>query len=40
MTEVCVSAGAVACLDSIFRGIINPGDEVILLDPSYDCYRA
>lgn len=21
-------------------GLINPGDEVILLDPSYDCYAA
>lgn len=40
MTEVCVSAGAVSCLDAIFRAIINPGEEVILLDPSYDCYRA
>jgi len=35
-----VSAGAVSCLNSIFIGLVNPGEEVILLDPSYDCYRA
>ncbi|KAL4506698.1 hypothetical protein ABPG72_000269 [Tetrahymena utriculariae] len=39
-TNVCVSAGGVSCLNSIFLGLVNPGEEVILLDPSYDCYRA
>ncbi|EGR27897.1 hypothetical protein IMG5_187410 [Ichthyophthirius multifiliis] len=39
-TEICVSAGGVSVLNAIFLGILNSGDEVILLDPSYDCYRA
>ncbi|EGR29652.1 kynurenine-oxoglutarate transaminase, putative [Ichthyophthirius multifiliis] len=38
--NICVSAGGVSCLNAIFLGLIDPGDQVILLDPSYDCYRA
>jgi len=40
MTNFCVTPGAVAALNSAFFGLIDPGDEVILIDPSYDCYRA
>lgn len=39
LTNVCVGMGAVGCLNSLIQGIINPGDEVILIDPSYDAYR-
>ena len=38
MTNFCVSAGGVACINSTIMALVNPGDEVILLDPSYDCY--
>ncbi len=36
---MCVTAGAVAALNAAFLGLIDPGDEVVLLDPAYDCYR-
>lgn len=40
LTEVVVSSGAVSCLCSAIMGLLNPGEEMILMDPSYDCYRA
>jgi len=40
MSNVCVSAGAVACINAAILGLVEPGDEVICLDPSYDCYQA
>lgn len=39
MSEVVVGAGSTGCLFNCFQALLNPGDEVILLDPSYDCYR-
>jgi N-succinyldiaminopimelate aminotransferase len=39
-TEVTVTAGATEGLASVLLGLVNPGDEVILLDPSYDLYPA
>ncbi|KRW98636.1 Pyridoxal phosphate-dependent transferase [Pseudocohnilembus persalinus] len=38
--NIVVCNGGVAVLNSIFSSMINPGEEVILLDPSYDCYAA
>lgn len=35
-----MSNGGVSVLCAAFLSLIDPGDEVILLDPSYDCYRA
>lgn len=37
-TEVTVTAGASEGLAALLLGLVNPGDEVILLDPSYDLY--
>ena len=37
-TEVTVTAGASEGLAAALLGLINSGDEVILLDPSYDLY--
>jgi len=39
LTDICVTGGAVSALDAVFRSLIDPNDEVILFDPSYDCYR-
>lgn len=39
-TEVTVTAGCTEALAATFLGLINPGDEVILFDPSYDSYPA
>jgi len=36
--EVTIFSGATEALFSTLMGLINPGDEVILFDPSYDGY--
>ena len=36
--NVSVSNGAYGCLYSISQALINPGDEVIIIEPFYDCY--
>lgn len=37
-TEVMVTSGATEALADCFLGLINPGDEVVLLEPLYDSY--
>ncbi len=37
-TEITVTAGATEGLYSALTALINPGDEVIIFDPSYDLY--
>ncbi len=37
--EVIVSVGAYGSLSAAFDSLIRPGDEVIIFDPSFDCYR-
>ncbi|KXJ11237.1 kynurenine--oxoglutarate transaminase 3 [Exaiptasia diaphana] len=39
MNEIVVTVGAYEALYSTFMAFVNPGDEVILLDPCYDCYK-
>ena len=36
--EVTVTNGAAEALHSIMDGLIDPGDEVVLLEPSYEAY--
>ena len=36
--NVSISNGAYGCLYSISQTFINPGDEVIIIEPFYDCY--
>jgi len=36
--EVTVTAGATEGLAATLLGIVNPGDEVVLIEPSYDLY--
>ncbi|MCB2100220.1 MAG: aminotransferase [Rhodobacterales bacterium] len=38
-TEVMVTSGATEALASCLLGLINPGDEVVLIEPLYDCYH-
>ena len=38
-TEVIVTSGATEALAAAFLALLNPGDEVILLEPAYDSYR-
>ncbi len=37
-TETMVSTGATEGLAACFFGLIEPGDEVIVIEPLYDCY--
>lgn len=38
--EVTVTSGCTEALAATFLGLINPGEEVILIEPYYDSYRA
>ena len=37
-TEIMVTSGGTEALGSALLGLIEPGDEVILVEPLYDCY--
>lgn len=39
-SQVTVTSGCTEALAATFLGLINPGDEVILFEPAYDCYSA
>ncbi|MWB96398.1 aminotransferase class I/II-fold pyridoxal phosphate-dependent enzyme [Flavobacterium sp. GA093] len=39
-TEVLVTAGATQGIFASIQALVKSGDEVIILDPSYDCYEA
>jgi methionine transaminase len=38
--ELLVTAGATQAIFTSIQALVYPGDEVIILDPSYDCYIA
>lgn len=38
LAEVCVTVGASGALYSAIQALVEPGDEVVLLEPSYDLY--
>lgn len=39
-TEILVTAGATQAIFTTIQALINTDDEVIILDPSFDCYEA
>ena len=39
-TELLVTAGATQAIFTIITALVKSNDEVIILDPSYDCYEA
>lgn len=38
LNEVIVSVGAYGALSAAISSLIDHGDEVIIMDPSFDCY--
>lgn len=38
MSETLVTAGATEALSACFMGLLNPGDEALVIEPYYDCY--
>lgn len=38
-TEVLVTAGATQSIYATIQALVNSGEEVLILDPSYDCYE-
>nr|MBS0038571.1 aminotransferase class I/II-fold pyridoxal phosphate-dependent enzyme [Saprospiraceae bacterium] len=37
-TEITITAGATQAIFTAITALISPGDEVILIEPAYDCY--
>ena len=37
--ELLITAGATQAIFTTILALVNKGDEVIILDPSYDCYE-
>ena len=38
-TEVLITSGATEALTASIMGLVGQGDEIVLIEPSYDCYR-
>ena len=38
-TQLCVTAGATQALFTAINAFVHQGDEVIILEPAYDCYK-
>ena len=38
--EILITAGATQGIFAVIQALVNPNEEVIILDPSYDCYEA
>jgi methionine transaminase len=39
-TEILITAGATQGIFASIQALVNPNEEVIILDPSFDCYEA
>lgn len=39
-TEILVAAGATQAIFATIQALVRPGEEVLILDPCYDCYES
>jgi methionine aminotransferase len=39
LTEILITAGATEGIFATIQALVHPTDEVVILDPSYDCYE-
>lgn len=39
-SQICVTAGATQALYTAIMAIVHPSDEVIIIEPAYDCYKS
>lgn len=39
-SNILITAGATQAIFATIKALVHPGDEVIILDPSYDCYES
>lgn len=37
-SEITITAGATQAIFTIIGAVVHPGDEVVIVDPAYDCY--
>ncbi len=38
-SEILITSGATEALTASIMGLVGQGDEIVLIEPSYDCYR-
>lgn len=38
-TEICITAGATQAIFTAISAVVSQGDEVIIIDPAFDCYE-
>jgi methionine aminotransferase len=39
-SDILITAGATQAIFATIQALVHPGEEVIILDPSYDCYES
>ena len=37
-TEITITAGATQAIFTVIMSCVSPGDEVIVIEPAFDCY--
>lgn len=38
VSEICITAGATQAIFTAIMALVHPGEEVIIMEPAYDCY--